>query len=73
MAWWTQITRCGVASGVHLSNQVAEQIDGTARVLLNPPHGRTVMIRVQVRDIHAEHARPAAVGVPVVREPAAEP
>jgi predicted enzyme related to lactoylglutathione lyase len=65
--------RRGVASGVHLSNQVAEQIDGTVRVLLNPPPGRPVMIWIQVRDIHAEHARLAAVGVPVVQEPAAEP
>ena len=31
------------------------------------------MIGIQVRDIHAEHARLAAVGLPVVREPAAEP
>src|SRR5690348_18397251 len=31
------------------------------------------MIWIQVRDIHAEHARLAAAGVPVVREPAAEP
>ncbi len=31
------------------------------------------MIGIQVRDIHAEHARLAAVGIPVVREPAAEP
>lgn len=31
------------------------------------------MTGIQVRDIHAEHTRLAAVGVPVVREPAAEP
>jgi hypothetical protein len=31
------------------------------------------MIWIQVRDVHAEHARPAAAGVPVAREPAAEP
>jgi uncharacterized glyoxalase superfamily protein PhnB len=31
------------------------------------------MIGIQVRDIHAGHARLAAAGVPVVREPAAEP
>jgi hypothetical protein len=31
------------------------------------------MIGIQVRGIHAEHARLAAVGIPVVREPAAEP
>ena len=30
-------------------------------------------IGIQVCDIHAGHARLAAVGVPVVREPAAEP
>jgi hypothetical protein len=46
---------------------------GTARVLLNSPPGRPVMIGIQVRDIHAGHARLAAVGIPVVREPAAEP
>ena len=49
------------------------QIGGTAHVLFNPPPGRPVMIGIQVRDIHAEHARLAAVGVSVVREPAAEP
>jgi glyoxalase/bleomycin resistance protein/dioxygenase superfamily protein len=31
------------------------------------------MTWIQVRDVHAEHARLAAAGVPVVREPAAEP
>jgi catechol 2,3-dioxygenase-like lactoylglutathione lyase family enzyme len=31
------------------------------------------MIWIQVRDVHAEHARLAAAGVPIVREPAAEP
>ena len=31
------------------------------------------MIWIQVRDIHAEHARLATVGVSVVREPAAGP
>src|ERR1041384_2129772 len=35
--------------------------------------GSSVMIWIQVRDIHAEHARLAAVAVPIVREPAAEP
>ena len=37
------------------------------------PPGRSVMIWIQVRDVHAEHARLAAAGVPVIREPAAEP
>ena len=37
------------------------------------PPGRSVMIWIQVRDVHAEHARLAAAGVPVVREPIAEP
>ena len=37
------------------------------------PPGNSVMIWIQVRDVHAEHARLAAAGVPVVREPAAEP
>ena len=35
--------------------------------------GRSVMIWIQVRDVHAEHARLAAAGVPIVREPVAEP
>ena len=37
------------------------------------PPGRPVMIWIQVRDVHAEHARLAAVGVPILREPIAEP
>jgi catechol 2,3-dioxygenase-like lactoylglutathione lyase family enzyme len=37
------------------------------------PPGRSMMIWIQVRDVHAEHARLAAAGVPVIREPAAEP
>ena len=37
------------------------------------PPGSSVMIWIQVRDVHAEHARLAAAGVQVVREPAAEP
>ncbi len=37
------------------------------------PAGRSVMIWIQVRNVRAEHARLAAAGVPVVREPAAEP
>ena len=37
------------------------------------PPGSSVMIWIQVRDIHAEHARLAAAGIPVVREPVAEP
>jgi glyoxalase/bleomycin resistance protein/dioxygenase superfamily protein len=36
------------------------------------PPGRSVMIWNQVRDVHAEHARLAAAGVPIVREPIAE-
>lgn len=36
------------------------------------PAGHSVMIWIQVRDVRAEHARLAAAGVPVVREPAAE-
>jgi len=31
------------------------------------------MIWIQVRDVYAEHARLAAAGVPVMREPAVEP
>ncbi len=37
------------------------------------PPGRSLMIWLQVRDVHAEHARLAAAGVRVVREPAIEP
>jgi hypothetical protein len=36
------------------------------------PPGRSVMIWIQVRDVRAEHARLAAAGVRVIREPAAE-
>ncbi len=31
------------------------------------------MIWIQVRDVHAKHTRLAAAGVPVIREPVAEP
>jgi hypothetical protein len=37
------------------------------------PPGSSVMIWIQVRDVHAEHAQLAAAGVPIVREPVAEP
>jgi catechol 2,3-dioxygenase-like lactoylglutathione lyase family enzyme len=37
------------------------------------PPGHSVMIWVQVRDVHAEHARLAAAGVPIIREPATGP
>ena len=37
------------------------------------PPGRSVMIWIQVRDIHAEHARLAAAAVRIVREPVTEP
>ena len=37
------------------------------------PHGRSVMIWIQVRDIRAEHARLAAAGVRILRKPATEP
>jgi catechol 2,3-dioxygenase-like lactoylglutathione lyase family enzyme len=35
--------------------------------------GDSVLIWLQVRDVHAEHARLAAAGVRVLREPVAEP
>jgi len=35
--------------------------------------GRSVMIWIQVRDVHAEHERLSAAGVPVLREPQTEP
>jgi catechol 2,3-dioxygenase-like lactoylglutathione lyase family enzyme len=37
------------------------------------PAGRSVMIWIQVRDVRAEHARLAAAGVAIIREPATEP
>jgi predicted enzyme related to lactoylglutathione lyase len=37
------------------------------------PPGRSVMIWIQVRDVRAEHARLAAAGVPIIREPTTEP
>jgi len=37
------------------------------------PPGHSVMIWIQVRDVHAEHARLAAAKVPITREPATEP
>jgi len=37
------------------------------------PPGHSVMIWIQVRDVRAEHARLAAAGVPVIREPVTEP
>jgi catechol 2,3-dioxygenase-like lactoylglutathione lyase family enzyme len=37
------------------------------------PAGRSVMIWLQVRDVQAEHAALAAAGVPIIREPVAEP
>jgi predicted enzyme related to lactoylglutathione lyase len=37
------------------------------------PPGRSVMIWIQVRDVRAEHARLAAAGVTVIREPVTEP
>ena len=37
------------------------------------PAGRSAMIWLQVRDVHAEHTRLAAAGVRIIREPATEP
>jgi len=37
------------------------------------PGGHSVLIWIQVRDVHAEHARLAAAGVPILRGPATEP
>lgn len=37
------------------------------------PPGGTVMIWIQVRDVHAEHDRLAAAQVRIVREPVVEP
>jgi hypothetical protein len=34
--------------------------------------GHSVMIWIQVREVHAEHARLAAAGVPIIRGPATE-
>ena len=37
------------------------------------PPGRSVMIWIQVRDIHAEHAQLAAAAVRIIRDPVTEP
>jgi catechol 2,3-dioxygenase-like lactoylglutathione lyase family enzyme len=37
------------------------------------PPGHSVLIWIQVRDVHTGHARLAAAGVPVIRGPATEP
>ena len=37
------------------------------------PPGRPVLIWIQVRDVHAGHVGLGSAGVPVAREPAAEP
>jgi predicted enzyme related to lactoylglutathione lyase len=37
------------------------------------PSGPSVMIWIQVRDVHAEHGRLAAAGVRILREPVTEP
>ena len=37
------------------------------------PAGQSVMIWMQVRDVHAEHARLAATGVPIISGPVTEP
>ena len=37
------------------------------------PSGESVMIWLQVRDVHAEHSRLGAAGVRVLREPTVEP
>jgi predicted enzyme related to lactoylglutathione lyase len=37
------------------------------------PPGDLVMIWIQVRDVRAEHARLAAAGVQIIREPVTEP
>jgi catechol 2,3-dioxygenase-like lactoylglutathione lyase family enzyme len=37
------------------------------------PPGRSVMIWIQVRDVHADHTRLAAAGVAIAREPMVEP
>ncbi|MGD0936296.1 MAG: VOC family protein [Streptosporangiaceae bacterium] len=37
------------------------------------PPGRSMMIWLQVRDVHAEHDRLAAAGARILRPPAAEP
>ena len=37
------------------------------------PPGHSLVIWIQVRDVREEHARLAAAGVPVIREPVTEP
>jgi predicted enzyme related to lactoylglutathione lyase len=41
--------------------------------LAGPPGCSVMMIWIQVRDIHAEHARLAAAGVAILRKPTTEP
>ena len=38
-----------------------------------PPGCSVMMIWIQVRDVHAEHARLTAAGIAILREPATEP
>jgi catechol 2,3-dioxygenase-like lactoylglutathione lyase family enzyme len=40
---------------------------------VDPPGCSVMMIWIQVRDVHAEHARLAAAGISILREPATEP
>jgi predicted enzyme related to lactoylglutathione lyase len=49
--------------------EVSGHVSGRA---VGPP-ARSLMIWIQVRDVRAEHARLAAAGVRVIREPATEP
>src|SRR5512132_1484819 len=37
------------------------------------PAGHSVMIWIQLRDVHAGHARLAAAGIPIIRGPTTEP
>ncbi len=57
------------AGVVFFLGQVLLEVSGHAA---DPP-GRSVMIWIQVRDVRTQHARLAAAGVPIIREPATEP
>ena len=48
------------------------EVSGSAAGPSGPPRP-AMMIWIQVRDVHAEHARLAAAGVPILREPVTEP
>jgi len=55
---------------VYFLGQGLLEVSGRSAGRAGPP---SVMIWLQVRDVRSEHERLATAGVPVLREPAAEP